>query len=218
MGMTAGYFGGGGMRNERTATVINSTFSNNRSFFPSGGGGIANRGGTLAVLNSTISHNSTVSISTSLTGGGILNAGLLPNMEPGTVTLHNTILAQNTAGGGPDCSGVLRSLGHNLLGDLTDCSLTLKDTDRTGDPGLDEFTDDGTPGHGHFPLLPTSQAIDAGRDAVCPRRDQLGQRRVGPCDIGAIEFRGRDDRHHEEDDKHDKEHDDTDPVAAQAAQ
>ena len=125
-----------------------------------------------------------------MSGGGILNE------EHGTVTLHNTILAQNTAGDGPDCSGVLRSLGHNLLGDLTDCSLTLEDTDRTGDPGLDDFTNAGTPGQGHFPLLPTSQAIDAGRDAACPRRDQLGRRRVGPCDIGAIEFRDRDNHQH----------------------
>src|SRR5919108_621659 len=61
---------------------------------------------------------------------------------------------------------------------------------RPGDPGLGAFTDDGTPGHGHFPLLPTSQAIDAGNDAVCPDTDQLGQPRVGPCDIGAIEFQG----------------------------
>jgi hypothetical protein len=53
---------------------------------------------------------------------------------------------------------------------------------------LDAFTDDGRPGHGHFPLLPTSQAIDMGNDAVCPRTDQLGQRRIGPCDIGAIRF------------------------------
>ena len=202
----------GGMLNGGTATVINSTFSNNRSFF-SHGGGITNNGGTLAVFNSTISHNSTSTIGQNTTdgGGGISN-------EQGTVTLYNTILAQNTAGGGPDdCSGVLRSLGHNLLGDLMDCSLTLQDTDRTGDPGLDEFTDDGTPGHGYFPLLPTSQARDAGNDAVCPRTDQLGRRRIGPCDIGAIEFRARDDRHHEEDDRHDKEHDDTDPVAAAQA-
>jgi hypothetical protein len=59
--------------------------------------------------------------------------------------------------------------------------------------------------------------MDAGNDAFCPRTDQLGRRRVGPCDIGAIEFRERDDRHHEDDDKHDKEHDDTGPVAAAQA-
>ena len=117
------------------------------------------------------------------------------------------------------------SLGNNLIGDPTGCTITLLPSDLTGDPGFGPFTDNGRPGNGHFPLLPTSQAIDAGNDAVCPRTDQLGQRRLGPCDIGAIAFRDRDDRHHEEDDqheeddRHDKEHDDTDPVAAaQAAQ
>jgi hypothetical protein len=58
---------------------------------------------------------------------------------------------------------------------------------------LDAFTDNGRPGTGHFPLLPTSQAIEAGNDALCPRTDQLGRRRIGPCDIGAIEFRERDE-------------------------
>jgi len=53
-------------------------------------------------------------------------------------------------------------------------------------------------GTGPVPL-PTSPAIDAGNDAVCPRWDQLGQRRVdipgvgtSRCDIGAIEVQPRD--------------------------
>jgi hypothetical protein len=55
--------------------------------------------------------------------------------------------------------------------------------------------DDGTPGAGHFPLLANSPAIDRGNDEVCSadpvlNTDQLGQLRVGPCDIGAIEFEG----------------------------
>ena len=117
--------------------------------------------------------------------------------------------------------------GHHLARQQPDrrptgCTITLLPSDLTGDPGLGAFTDTGRPGNGHFPLLPTSQAIDAGNDALCPRTDQLGRRRLGPCDIGAIAFRERDDRQHEDDDqedddKHDNEHDDTDPVA-QAAQ
>ena len=80
------------------------------------------------------------------------------------------------------------SLGTNLIGDPTGCTIVLQDSDLTGDPGLGEYTDDGTPGNGHVPLLPDSQAIDAGNDAACPPADQLGQPRVGRCDIGAIEF------------------------------
>ena len=140
-------------------------------------------------------------------GGGLANFN-------GTVILLNTILALNTVdsgstpgrGLGPDCFGVVTSQGNNLIGDMTDCTITLRPSDLTGDPGLDTFMNNGRPGKRHFPLLPTSQAIDAGSDAVCPRRDQLGQRRIGSCDIGAIAFRDQDDRpHDEEDDHHDED-------------
>jgi hypothetical protein len=46
------------------------------------------------------------------------------------------------------------------------------------------------------------QAIDTGNNAVCFRRDELGKRRVGPCDIGATSFRDKDDHQHEEKDDH----------------
>ena len=119
--------------------------------------------------------------------------------------LLNTILARNTALAGPpgrppDCSATVTSLGTNLIGDPTGCTITLQPSDLTGDPGLDTFTDDGTPGNGHFPLLPTSQAIDTGNTAACPLTDQLGQRRIGPCDIGAIRFLDHSDvRRHDKD-------------------
>jgi hypothetical protein len=109
-----------------------------------------------------------------------------------------TILARNTqdAGIGPDCFGAVTSLGTNLIGDPTGCTITLRASDLTGDPGLGAFTDNGTPGNGHFPLRRGSPAIDAGNDAFCPPTDQLGRRRVNIprvgtsiCDIGAIEFR-----------------------------
>ena len=48
-----------------------------------------------------------------------------------------------------------------------------------------------------------------------PDTDQLGRRRVGPCDIGAIAFRDRDDRKHDEEDD---EHDADPAAAAQASQ
>jgi hypothetical protein len=102
--------------------------------------------------------------------------------------MMNTILARNGTGLGSDCRGTVTSLGTNLIGDPTGCTITLQPSDLTGDPGLATFTDDGTPGNGHVPLLPTSQAIDAGNDALCPRVDQLGQRRIGRCAIGAIRF------------------------------
>jgi hypothetical protein len=157
--------------------VSNTTMAGNRA---AAAGALGNQGGTLILSNTTVADHHAAIIA-----GGIWN-------ESGTVELQNTILARNTTidGEGPDCRGSITSLGNNLIGDLTGCDITLLPSDLTGDPGLGAFTDDGTPGHGHFPLLPTSQAIDAGNDAVCPDTDQLGQPRVGPCDIGAIEFQG----------------------------
>jgi hypothetical protein len=110
-------------------------------------------------------------------------------------TLQNTILAHNqwVAGFPEDCPGAIPSLGNNLIGTLagliSECPLTLQPTDLTGDPGLGDFTDNGEPGNGHFPLLETSQAINAGNDRACPKRDQIGNEREGSCDIGSIEFR-----------------------------
>jgi hypothetical protein len=164
-----------------TVVITNSTFANNSA---DEGGGLLN-GGTLLLTNTTIARN------TAVFGGGLSGSG--------SVVLVNTILALNRSGfpsPSPDCLGPVTSLGTNLIGDPGRCTITLLASDRTGDPGLGDFTDDGTPGHGHFPLLKDSPAIDAGNDAVCPRRDQLGAPRVGPCDIGASEFQGK---HHKQD-------------------
>lgn len=176
---------GGGIANSGILVVLNSTLAR-------GGEGLSN-GGTATVLNSTFTEN---------TGGGIGNGR-------GTVVLLNTLLARNTPGsaGTLDCSGPITSLGYNLIDDPTGCDITLQPTDLTGDPGLGAFTDNGRPGNGHFPLLSMSQAIDAGNNAVCFRRDQLGRLRVGPCDIGAISFRDKDDRRHKEEDDHQHEED-----------
>jgi Right handed beta helix region len=189
---------GGGISNSGTLTILNSTIAGNScGGFVSGeaGGGIANFGGrgpsapgALTILNSTIADNQIlVQFGSGRSGGGLAGSGIV---------LLNTLLARNTAQQRPDCSGTVTSLGTNLIGDPTGCTITLQPNDLTGDSGLDTFTDDGTPGNGHFPLLPTSQAIDAGNDAACPRTDQLGEPRVGPCDIGAIEFQGKHQKRH----------------------
>jgi hypothetical protein len=59
-------------------------------------------------------------------------------------------------------------------------------------PILGPLTDEGFPGRVYFPVQPTSPAIDAGNPQSYPPTDQLGQPRVGTCDIGAIEFQGGD--------------------------
>jgi hypothetical protein len=206
--------GGGGLNNNGgTVILTDSTVGPNSADL---GGGIANSNGTVVLINSTIARNfvarfggaglwndeggtviltnSTVAENTAIGGRG----GGLSNVQ-GTVVLTNTILARNqilAGGAGPDCVGPVTSLGTNLVGDPTGCTITLLSTDLTGDPGLGDFSDDGTPGNGHFPLQPSSPAIDAGNDAFCPPTDQLGEPRVGRCDIGAIEFQGKHHKPH----------------------
>jgi hypothetical protein len=232
---------GGGLGNTGTLTITDSTFVNNHG---TGGGGLVNRG-TLTITNTTFNANTASDGAGGVTNGGILtliNSTIadnrvfrpdtgsgLDNFGSGIVWVVNTILAGNTRqppGASTssrvpaDCQGPVTSLGHNLIGEPTGCTITLQPSDLTGDPGLGPFTDNGRPGNGHFPLLPTSQAIDAGDDAACPRRDQLGQRRVNirgvgtsRCDIGAIEFPGKDDHQHDEED----DQDEVDPAAVAQA-
>jgi len=205
--------GGGGLENVSGfgnvvafVSITNSTFAENTGTV-SGGIYNVNVGAIVLLTNSTLARNETFGFFGR--GGGLEN-------RSGTVLMQNTILALNTNALPPppardeaaDCAGVVTSRGHNLIGVRTGCTLTWQPSDLTGDPGLETFTDNGTPGQGHFPLLLTSQAIDAGNDAVCPRRDQLGQRRSNipragksRCDIGAIEFRPHDavEEHHDKD-------------------
>ena len=224
-GNGAVFFGGGLVNMDGTVTIANSTFVRNGA---EGGGGILNgflsqrsSMATVTLTNTTVAQNggngqggagianfagvavlqsTTVAENQEISGAG---TGGISNSDSGTVLLQNTIIARNETRFGPsDCSGLVTSLGNNLIGDPTRCTITLQTSDLTGDPGLDTFTDNGRPGNGHFPLLSTSQAIDAGNDDVCFRRDQLGRRRVGPCDIGAIRFLdGTDRKHKEQDDR-----------------
>jgi hypothetical protein len=179
---------GGGVSNATgTVTITDSTIAGNNA--TSHGGGIYTdhfSGGTLTLTNVTVSDNSSSGF-----GGGLF-------AEHDGVQLQNTIVAGNHAGFGADCSGsvasLFTSLGNNLIGDPADCAIALLPSDLTGDAGLGAFTDDGTPGNGHLPLLGDSQAVDAGDHASCAPADQVGQVRIDGdgdgnivCDIGAVE-------------------------------
>jgi hypothetical protein len=191
--------GGGGLSISGTGSLTNTTVVHNAAR-DIGGAGTARGGGlevsgVVTLTNCTIAEN--VADAFAPPGEGRSDGG---GISGSTVDLQNTILARNRsqirtpdepdAVSPSECDGPLTSLGTNLIGDPTGCLITLQASDLTGDPGFGDFTDNGTPGNGHFPLLPTSQAIDAGNDAACPPTDQLGQPRVGQCDIGASEFKG----------------------------
>src|SRR5262249_1036959 len=84
---------GGGIRNNGTLTVVQSTINGNTASGtanPNEGGGIFNQG-RLTVINSTISGNQTV-------GGG--NGGGIFNPAHGPATLVNTTINGNSAGSG----------------------------------------------------------------------------------------------------------------------
>src|SRR6266851_3831568 len=83
---------GGGIQNDGTLTLSNSTLASNSAF---DGGGIYNNG-TLTLSNSTLASNSSA-----FDGGGILNSG--------TLTFNNSTLAGNSAnyGGGIYNTGTL---------------------------------------------------------------------------------------------------------------
>lgn len=194
--------GGAAIANSSESTVIitNSTVSDNSSVFAIAG--ITNTEGIVNIINSTVANNNGFGIETSGGMVSIINSTVANNEFGivnsaaeelfGIVEMQNTILALNHGG---NCFGPVTSLGNNLTTDIPRfCDFANAPNDIFGDPGLRDFTDDGTPGNGHFPLLLSSQAIDAGNNDVCLddpilATDQIGNPRFGICDIGSIEFK-----------------------------
>ena len=98
---------GGGILNEGTLTIENSTIADNAA---ATGGGISDEG-TLTAVNTTIAGNTVSGLAGA--GGGLLVSG------GGTATLYNTIVAQNTdSAGGDDVggTGITTASSNNLVG------------------------------------------------------------------------------------------------------
>ena len=156
-----------------TGDIVNTTFVRNK-VSPTFGYVIHTQGSLVNLVNSTITGN----------------VGHR-HVFGGTATLQNTIVQH--ADPPFMCVGppTVTSLGHNIFdGAAALCDVALHPSDVTGDPGLGAFVDTGVPGGGHVPLLAGSPAIDAADTSACPVNDQLGRTRVGPCDIGAVEYPG----------------------------
>ena len=192
-------------------TVTNSTIADNHG---SHGGAIMNAGGQITVINSTIAEN----VGFVMAGGIYASNGLfwpdpifstLPDPMPdfSVVELVNTLVGFNISSSGPDCftennepgnpESAIKSLGSNILSSTLDCSVSWIASDLPdSNLSLGPYTEDGTPGGGHYPLSIESIAIDAGDDGYCPSTDQLGSVRpqdgkgdgLSKCDIGAIEL------------------------------
>jgi predicted outer membrane repeat protein len=154
-------------------TVGNCTLSGNSA--DENGGGIYN-GSQLTVNDSTLSGNSAGS-----SGGGIANFS-----GPSDLSARDCIIAANTAGSGPDVYGGLNSLGHNLIGNISEGSGFVTSDILNANPLLGPLQDNGGPTQ-TMELLPGSQAIDTGDLALLNTPDQRGVLRTGGVNIGAYQ-------------------------------
>jgi CSLREA domain-containing protein len=207
-GNSAGFVGGG--VSSHTASrldVTNSTFSDNQANI---GGGISNSAGMLTITNSTFAGNRAIvgELPGAAAGGGISNSDMLTIINStlsgnradnfgggianniGTSTLRNTIVANNTALSGSNCSGAIIDGGGNLDSG-SNCGFTAATSKSNGNAGLDPI---GLRNNGGptltIALVAGSDAIDQAVDANCPGTDQRGVARpfAAHCDIGAFEF------------------------------
>jgi CSLREA domain-containing protein len=180
---------GGGIFGNEPLTLQNVTVSNNTAtpgdpaaVFPhSQGGGIFVNEQDTTFTHVTITGNK--STDTDSSGGVFLNDD---------VTFANSIVAGNTASGGPgDCDAngnTINEQGHNLMGTPVDCHFTAPG-DITADPLLGPLADNGGQTDTQA-LLPGSPAIDKADIAQCPATDQrdLPRPALGGCDLGAFEL------------------------------
>lgn len=202
-------------------TTINGNSATSTFWGGHGGGILVHPLGSAVVTNSTLSGNSAIG-----NGGGIYvsapyvwytayasfnNATVAFNDATGTgggsfvasggdLDVENTIIDDNTAGTGPDCGGSgIDSLGHNLIGDTTGCTIGGSTTGNVVNQSAmlstaldlnDANTGVTAPTLTHA-LLPGSPAISAGSNASCEASDQRGVARPipvgGNCDMGAFE-------------------------------
>ncbi len=177
---------GGGIRMLGGADIINSTLSGNQSLGWYGGA-VFHTDGVMNLVNSTVATN----VAPPWAAAAIF-VGTFTDASA-TLTLHNTIVADNTDfgcfqgffGGG---AVTLTSNGHNLASDDT-CNLTASGDQPDTAPLLGPLADNGGPTLTHA-LLAGSPAIDAADAAACPATDQRGVTRPqgAGCDIGSYEY------------------------------
>ncbi|PPK87950.1 putative secreted protein (Por secretion system target) [Neolewinella xylanilytica] len=173
-----GLVGGGGIANNTggTLTVMQSTVSGNKGGVT--GGGVANDG-TVEIVNTTITDN------TALAGGGYAQA-----TPYATLTITGSIVADNEAIKAPDFASAFSTVnsgGFNLIGTDVLNQFPATDTDKEGmSADLMPLADNGGMTMTHAPNC-TSPVIDMG-DPDDNGPDQLGQPVFGGTrDIGSFE-------------------------------
>jgi hypothetical protein len=210
---------GGGLYNKNVATLKNCTISGNDTYSGSlsgGGGGIFNLG-TLVLDTCTLAGNSgksgggaivalgsaTITSCSIVGNNGNLQGGGGVNLDGGTASIRNTIVAGNAGTIGPDCAGLFTSSGYNLIGKTNDSTGWGNLGDQLGSAGsplnplLSPLQDNSGPTLTMAPL-PGSLAIDQG-NSFGAVTDQRGRARPNEnpsvpnapggdgSDIGAVE-------------------------------
>jgi hypothetical protein len=188
---------GGGLALEKgkgTVSGFNDTFDNNSA--TGSGGGVYQAVGAAAIKlnNSSFGGNSA-----GASGGAIDSSG-----KKNTVSLSNTILGADVAASGPECAGILKSKGWNLIANTAGCSFSGKTkTNITGQSpmfadALQCLTNLGLNTPCALPIQAGSPAVSSGNPgkpaaftfgAACVSTDALGTTRSkGKCDIGAFQI------------------------------
>lgn len=186
-----------GIRNAGTINLTNVTIAKNGCYQDKGvtcalpGGLLNTDNGTTTLTNVTIAdnHSSLPKLEdyTEYISSGLHNAS-------GTVRMVNTILANNQNHYADDCTGVITSLGHNLVYNGSYCAIEPVEGDFIGawehlvNPRMGYLEDLGDH-FGTIPPLSGSPAIDGADPDACPQTDQLGVARPSGagCDMGAWE-------------------------------
>ncbi|MGA7396065.1 MAG: right-handed parallel beta-helix repeat-containing protein [Solirubrobacterales bacterium] len=185
---------GGGIYNETSVSILNSTISGNSA--KQGGGGYFGTMASVGNFRSVTIFGNTADLdgTNSGNGGGIAASG--------TVNSFNTVIAGNVDNSPavlnrvPDCSTGPNFFPRYTLIGVPSPAQCLKGfdpgTNMTGDPKLGPLGEHGGPAATHVPL-DGSPLIDSGGTVapdLCPISDQRGVSRPqgAGCDLGAVEL------------------------------
>ncbi|MCX8073014.1 MAG: CSLREA domain-containing protein [Candidatus Binatia bacterium] len=192
---------GGGIWNNGTASIVDSTIANNAAWF---GGGIYNIG-QLMLLNCTLSANfsfmgmggailndpsgtvtaSFVTVANNAAGGGIQNN----NGASGSFAVRNSIVGDNISS---NCSGAVTASGVNLATDASCSSFTQVTSTQLN---LGPLANYGGPTDTHALFagsvaidgVPLGQCMDMSNAPVAADQRGIGRPQGLRCDVGAYE-------------------------------